>query len=57
MFLIHKEKHSKYNLYKFLSYFQTEIIIILFSLAVQPSMGYGLVHEVSWSHTIMRHSQ
>jgi hypothetical protein len=27
-------------------------LFILFSLALQSSAGYGLVHEVSWSHLI-----
>jgi hypothetical protein len=30
----------------------------LFSLALHPSVGYGLlVHEVSWSHVTTRHSR
>jgi hypothetical protein len=33
-------------------------ILFLFFLALQPSVGYGLlVHEVSWSHTMTRHSR
>jgi hypothetical protein len=33
-------------------------LLLLFSLALQPSAGYGLlVHEVSWSHTTTRHSR
>jgi hypothetical protein len=32
--------------------------LLLFSLALQPSAGYGLlVPEASWSHTTTRHSQ
>jgi membrane-anchored glycerophosphoryl diester phosphodiesterase (GDPDase) len=34
------------------------IINLLFSLALQPSAGYGLlVYEVSWSHTTRRHGR
>jgi hypothetical protein len=33
------------------------LFIYLFSLAMQPSAGYGLlVHEVSWSQTTTHHS-
>jgi hypothetical protein len=34
------------------------LLLLLFSLALQPSVDYGLlVHEVSWSHTTTRHSR
>jgi hypothetical protein len=37
---------------------QQTFTYLLFSLALQPSAGYGLhVHEVSWSHTTTRHSR
>jgi hypothetical protein len=34
------------------------LLLLLFSLALQPSAGYGLlVHEVSWSQSTTRHSR